>query len=103
MSKDIEASAAALYDGGWRKKDKEQLMEEYELSKEEAEALCSKLAEHERNELLDQLVETMEKISENWEQYKMEEHDATYPFAESFDELTSKVSNWRDSILGLRQ
>jgi biotin-(acetyl-CoA carboxylase) ligase len=69
----------------------------------EAEALCSKLAEHERNELLDQLVETMEKISENWEQYKMEEHDAVYPFAESFDELTLKVSNWRDSILGLRQ
>lgn len=72
-------------------------------SKNKEEALRSKLPERERNEALNQLVETMEKISENWEQYKMEEHDAVYPFAESFDELTSKVSNWRDSILGLRQ
>lgn len=42
---DIETSAAALYDGGWRATDKEQLIKEYELTEAEAEAICAKLAE----------------------------------------------------------
>ena len=38
-------SAAALYDGGWRFEDKDQLVEEYELTEEETEKLCEILAE----------------------------------------------------------
>lgn len=41
---DYEASAAALYDGGWRSNDKEELTEEYELTEEEASKLCELLA-----------------------------------------------------------
>lgn len=40
---DIESSAVALYDGGWRAEDKKALMQEYELTTEEADELCKEL------------------------------------------------------------
>ena len=43
----LQTSAAYLYDGGWRKEDKEQLMQEYGCSIEEAEKLCEFLADFE--------------------------------------------------------
>jgi hypothetical protein len=46
MLKDIESSAAALFEGGWRA-EKEQLIIEYNLTAEEAEAICAKLEEYE--------------------------------------------------------
>lgn len=47
MIKDISSSAAALYDGGWRSEDKDQLISEYQLSEADADALCESLAEME--------------------------------------------------------
>lgn len=38
-------ASAMLYDGGWRASDKDELMEEYGLTDEEAETLCNELAE----------------------------------------------------------
>jgi hypothetical protein len=43
MLKDDDMSAAALYDGGWRSGDSESLMGEYDLTQEEADAICEKL------------------------------------------------------------
>lgn len=43
MLKDVESSAAALYDGGWRAEDKVQLKREYGLSDEDANVLCKEL------------------------------------------------------------
>ena len=40
---DIERMAAALYDGGWRDTDFEELAEEFDLTDEEAEAICDEL------------------------------------------------------------
>lgn len=48
MIKDYEASAAALYDGGWKTEDREQLIEEYELSEGEADKICKLLEEYEK-------------------------------------------------------
>lgn len=47
MLNDIESSAAALYDGGWRSDDREELIAEYQLSEEEADEICEKLKEYE--------------------------------------------------------
>lgn len=47
MIKDIESSAAALYDGGWRADDREELIAEYQLPEDEADAICEKLKEYE--------------------------------------------------------
>ena len=49
MIKDYEASAAALYDGGWRAEDKELLIADYDLTAEEATTICELLAEYETN------------------------------------------------------
>lgn len=43
MLKDVNTSAAALYDGGWRSTDAEQLMDEYDLTQDEADAICEEL------------------------------------------------------------
>ena len=37
MLKDVSSSAAALYDGGWRSADADQLRAEYDLTEEEAQ------------------------------------------------------------------
>lgn len=47
MIDDVESSAAALYDGGWRSDDREELIAEYQLSSDEADAICEKLKEYE--------------------------------------------------------
>lgn len=47
---DFETSAAALYDGGWRAADKEELIEEYDLTEEEATKLCELFEEYEKND-----------------------------------------------------
>ena len=45
--KDITSSSASLYDGGWRADDRDQLIEEYNLLPDDADAICEKLAEYE--------------------------------------------------------
>lgn len=48
MIKDYEASAAALYDGGWKAEDRDQLIKEYELTDEEADKICEILEKYEK-------------------------------------------------------
>lgn len=45
--RDLEMSASALYDGGWRAEDKDELISEYQLTEQEADELVEKLAEYE--------------------------------------------------------
>ena len=40
---DIAASAAALYDGGWRAEGRDQLITEYDLTADDADAICEAL------------------------------------------------------------
>ena len=47
---DYQESAAALYDGGWRAEDKEQLMAEYNLTEAEATEICEGLKEFEESD-----------------------------------------------------
>ncbi len=47
MKKDYESMAAALYDGGWRAEDKEQLQAEYGLTDDDVERIVDLLAEYE--------------------------------------------------------
>lgn len=43
----VEDYAAALYDGGWRSTDKEEIKKRYNMNEEWAEAICEKLKEYE--------------------------------------------------------
>lgn len=42
---EIEQSARALFDGGWRAEDKEQIIAEYDLTEQEAVEICGWLEE----------------------------------------------------------
>lgn len=44
---DIATSAAALHDGGWVYEDRDQLITEYDLAPEDAEAICELLKDME--------------------------------------------------------
>lgn len=44
---EIESCAAALYDGGWRSKDRDEIKEEYNMDDEWTDAICEKLKEYE--------------------------------------------------------
>jgi len=46
MLKKLQASASALFDGGWRSKDKEQLIQEYNLTEDEVDILCKELEKY---------------------------------------------------------
>ena len=48
MAYELESSAAALYDGGWRAKDKEDLMQEYGIDEDKADAICELLKGYEK-------------------------------------------------------
>lgn len=43
MTIDNQYTAAALYNGGWRSDDREDLMEEYGINDAEADELCKEL------------------------------------------------------------
>lgn len=47
---DIESFAADLYDGGWRAYDRYELIEDYNLSPDDADDICEKLAEYDELE-----------------------------------------------------
>lgn len=47
---DFESCAAALYDGGWRKEDKEDFKKKYYLDEDDADKLAAMLAEMEEDE-----------------------------------------------------
>lgn len=47
FNEEVEASAAALYDGGWRSKDRNELQREYNMDNEWTDAICKKLKEYE--------------------------------------------------------
>lgn len=44
MTYNNQYSAAALYSGGWRATDREQLISEYSLTEAEANEICEELA-----------------------------------------------------------
>jgi hypothetical protein len=56
MIKDVESIAAALYDGGWRAADREQLITEYELDADEADAICKLLRIYEERQTDDDAI-----------------------------------------------
>ena len=45
MTMNNQYSAASLYDGGWRAEDRDQLIDEYNLTEEEADDICEGLRE----------------------------------------------------------
>lgn len=45
---DYDQVAASLYDGGWRAADRDDIKNEYDLTDEQTDKICEKLAEYEK-------------------------------------------------------
>ena len=60
MNKDNQYAASSLYDGGWRANEWKQLMEEYELTIDEALDLSHELAEIELDDCWNDIVGLMD-------------------------------------------
>jgi hypothetical protein len=43
----LSYTAASLYDGGWRAEDRDRLIDEYELSEQEADTICEYIKRYE--------------------------------------------------------
>lgn len=43
---DYDTMAASLYDGGWRAEDRDDIKDEYDLTDEQTEKICERLAEY---------------------------------------------------------
>jgi hypothetical protein len=50
FKEEVETCASALYDGGWRSSDEDEMKKEYDLDDEWAEAICKKLKEYEKED-----------------------------------------------------
>lgn len=44
MTMNDQYRAASLYDGGWRSEDRDDLIDEYDLTEDEADAICAELS-----------------------------------------------------------
>lgn len=50
MTMDNQYRAASLYDAGWRSEDRDDLIDEYDLTEDEADAICEELSAIESEE-----------------------------------------------------
>jgi phage/plasmid-associated DNA primase len=64
--KDTQMSAAALYDGGWRASDRDQLQAEYQLTDQETDELCKALAAMTQSELVSKYQDYIDAAYETW-------------------------------------
>ena len=86
MTMNNQYSAASLYDGGWRAEDRDQLIEEYNLTEEEADEICRGLAEVEeeatakdKEQALMELADEMnEMIALGWEEEEAHEDEDAF-------------------------
>ena len=46
MLTDVQACASALYDGGWRSEDRDDIIDLYNLSEDDADAVCDLLKDY---------------------------------------------------------
>ncbi|WP_455973610.1 hypothetical protein [Acidaminococcus intestini] len=46
---ELQQAASNLYDGGWRSTDREELIKEYQLTEDEADAIVELLEQYEEN------------------------------------------------------
>ena len=66
MTMNNQYSAASLYDGGWRAEDRDQLIDEYNLTADEADDICKELAAIKDGLEQDLAGELREMISLGW-------------------------------------
>lgn len=107
MTMNNQYSAASLYDGGWRAEDRDQLIDEYNLTADEADELCKELADLKDRKEMDLAGELDEMIALGWteEEAKADPEAFLDSIGEEYKEGLTEEDIWRvwKNVLEIRK
>ena len=97
MTMNSQYSAASLYDGEWRAEDRDQLIEEYNLTEEEADEICRELAELKDRKEMDLAGELDEMIALGWTEEEAKDDPEAFldRIGEEYKEGLTEEDIWR--------
>jgi len=107
MTMNSQYSAASLYDGGWRAEDRDQLIEEYNLTADEADEICKELADLKDRKEMDLAGELDEMIALGWTEEEAKDDPEAFldRIGEEYKEGLTEEDIWRvwDNVWEIRK
>ena len=107
MTMNNQYSAASLYDGGWRAEDRDQMIDEYGLTADEADELCKELADLKDRKEMDLAGELDEMIALGWTEEEAKDDPEAFldRIGEEYKEGLTEEDIWRvwDNVWKIRK
>ena len=107
MTMNNQYSAASLYDGGWRAEDRDQLIDEYNLTADEADDICKELAAIKDGLEQDLAGELDEMIALGWTEEEAKDDPEAFldRIGEEYKEGLTEEDIWRvwDNVWEIRK
>ena len=97
MTMNSQYSAASLYDGGWRAEDRDQMIDEYGLTADEADEICKELADLKDRKEMDLAGELDEMIALGWTEEEAKDDPEAFldRIGEEYKEGLTEEDIWR--------
>jgi hypothetical protein len=97
MTMNNQYSAASLYDGGWRAEDRDQMIDEYGLTADEADDICKELAAIKDGLEQDLAGELDEMIALGWTEEEAKDDPEAFldRIGEEYKECLTEEDIWR--------
>ena len=107
MTMNNQYSAASLYDGGWRAEDRDQLIDEYNMTADEADDICKELAAIKDGLEQDLAGELDEMIALGWTEEEAKDDPEAFldRIGEEYKEGLTEEDIWRvwDNVWEIRK
>ena len=107
MTMNSQYSAASLYDGGWRAEDRDQMIDEYGLTADEADDICKELADLKDRKEMDLAGELDEMIALGWTEEEAKDDPEAFldRIGEEYKEGLTEEDIWRvwDNVWEIRK
>ena len=107
MTMNNQYSAASLYDGGWRAEDRDQMIDEYGLTADEADEICKELADLKDRKEMDLAGELDEMIALGWTEEEAKDDPEAFldRIGEEYKEGLTEEDIWRvwDNVWKIRK
>ena len=107
MTMNSQYSAASLYDGGWRAEDRDQMIDEYGLTADEADEICKELADLKDRKEMDLAGELDEMIALGWTEEEAKDDPEAFldRIGEEYKEGLTEEDIWRvwDNVWEIRK
>jgi len=107
MTMNNQYSAASLYDGGWRAEDRDQMIDEYGLTADEADEICKELADLKDRKEMDLAGELDDMIALGWTEEEAKDDPEAFldRIGEEYKEGLTEEDIWRvwDNVWEIRK